>query len=139
MNVGNFNYDSLMKLKNMVYNINNSTEVIVYNATSVLKDFLIRFDSKTKFSREYATLYAFKIIQNVDKIIFFNGYECMVKEDLVKLYDMNMDNIYARGINDEPSIRYSMNWMDAYLYDRTHYINAGVMLVNLKLCQKDNF
>ena len=139
MDAGNFNYDTMIKLKNMTYNINNSTEIIVYNATQVLKDFYIRADSVSKFSQEYAKLYAFKIIKDVKKILFIDGDDCIVQKDLYELYNLNMDNIYARGICEEPSIRYSMNWMDKYLYDRTHYINGGVMLINLELCQKENF
>ena len=139
MNAGNFSYDSMMKLKNMIYKVNNLTEIIVYNAKIVLKDFLIRADSQSKFAPEYAKLYAFKIIKNVKKIIFLDGDDCIVKKDLKELYSLNMDNIYARGITDEPSIRYSMNWMDKYLYDRTHYINGGVILINLELCQNEGF
>ena len=139
MNSGNFSYDSLIKLKNMIYKVNNLTEVIVYNASQVLKDFLIRVDSVSKFPHEYAKLYAFKVIKNVPKIIFMDGDDCIVQKDLKELYNLNMDNIYARGITDEPSIRYSMNWMDKYLYDRTHYINGGVILINLQLCQNGGF
>ena len=138
MNSGNFSYDSMIKLKKMIYKVNNLTEIIVYNARQILKDFLIRVDSISKFSYEYAKLYAFKIIKNVPKIIFMDGDDCIVQKDLKELYSLNMDNIYARGITDEPSIRYSMNWMDKYLYDRTHYINGGVMLINLELCQNED-
>ena len=139
MDAGNFNYDTLVKLGNMIYSINNLTEIIVYNATQVLKDFLIRADSVNRFSQEYAKLYAIKILKKIKNIIFIDGDDCIVQKDLNELYRMNMDNIYARGITEEPSIRYSMNWMDKYLYDRTHYINCGVVLINLELCQKENF
>ena len=139
MDATTLNYDTLMKLRNMIYKINNNTEIIVYNSTQVLNDFIIRADSKTKFSQEYAKLYAFKVIKDVKKIIFIDGDDCMVQKDLNELFEINMKNIYARGILDEPSIRYSMNWMDKYLYDRTHYINGGVILINLELCQDDNF
>ena len=139
MDAGDFNYDTLTKLKNMIYIINNSSEVIVYDARQITKDFLIRPDSISKFSSEYAKLYAFKVIKDVKKIIFLDGDDCIVQKDLNELYNINMDNIYARGIVEEPSVRYSMNWMDKYLYDRTHYINGGVMLINMELCEKEDF
>ena len=139
MDAGIFNYETLLKLGNMIYKLNNLTEIIVYNATQVLKDFVIRSNSISKFSQEYAKLYAFKILKNIKKIIFMDGDDCMVQKDLNELYKMNMDNIYARGITEEPTIRYSMDWMDNYLYDRTHYINGGVILINLELCQKEDF
>ena len=139
MDASALNYDTLIKLSNMIYKINNNTEIQVYNATKVLTDFTIRDSSKIKFSQEYAKLYAFKVLKNIKKILFIDGDDCMVQKDLNELYEMNMRNIYARGITDEPSVRYSMNWMDKYLYDRTHYINGGVMLINLELCQEENF
>ena len=139
MDANTFNYTTLIKLGNMIYKLNNLTEIIVYNAKQVLKDFLIRSDSGNKFSQEYAKLYAFKILKNIKNIIFIDGDDCIVQKDLNELYSMNMDNIYARGITEEPSIRCSMNWMDRYLYDRTHYINGGVMLINLELCQNEDF
>ena len=139
MDAENFNYDTFIKLYNMIIRVNNSTEIIVYDARQTAKDFLIRADSVSQFSIEYAKLYAFKVIKDVPKIIFLDGDDCIVQKDLKKLYDINMDNIYARGISEIPSIRYSMNWMDKYLYDRTHYINGGVMLINMELCQKEDF
>ena len=139
MDAGIFDYDSMRKLVNMICKINNLTEIIVYNATQVLNDFLIRADSVSKFSIEYAKLYAFKVIKDVKKIIFIDADDCIIQKDLNELYSLDMDHIYARGITDEPSIRYSMNWMDKYLYDRTHYINGGVILINLELCQKKDF
>ena len=138
MNPGTISYDSIIKLRNMIFNINNSSEIIVYNASNVLNDFLIRSDNYSKFLQEYAKLYAFKIIKDVKKIIFLDGDDCIVQKDLNYLYDLNMEDIYVRGITENPSVFRSMSWMDKYLYDRSHYINTGVMLVNLELCQQSN-
>lgn len=138
MNPGSISYESIIKLKNMIFNINNSSEIIVYNASSVLSDFIIRSDNYSKFLQEYAKLYAFKIIKGIQKIIFLDGDDCIVQKDLKYLYGLNMDDIYARGITEDPSVFRSISWMDKYLYDRSHYINTGVMLVNLELCQQSN-
>lgn len=138
MNPGSISYESIIKLKNMIFNINNSSEIIVYNASNVLNDFIIRSDNFSKFLQEYAKLYAFKIIKDVKKIIFLDGDDCIVQKDLTYLYGLNMEDIYARGITENPSVFRSMSWMDKYLYDRSHYINTGVMLVNLELCQQSN-
>jgi lipopolysaccharide biosynthesis glycosyltransferase len=138
MNPGTISYESIIKLKNMIFNINNSSEIIVYNASNVLNDFLIRSDNYSKFLQEYAKLYAFKIIKDVKVIIFLDGDDCIVQKDLNYLYELNMEDIYARGITEDPSVFRSMSWMDKYLYDRSHYINTGVMLVNLELCRQFN-
>ena len=138
MNPGTISYESIIKLKNMILNINNSSEIIVYNASNVLNDFIIRSDNYSKFLQEYAKLYAFKIIKDVKVIIFLDGDDCIVQKDLNYLYELNMEDIYARGITEDPSVFRSMSWMDKYLYDRSHYINTGVMLVNLELCRQFN-
>ena len=139
MNVYTFDYDSLIKLKNMIYSINNLTEIIVYNATDVLKDFYIKFDKVSTYAPEYAKLYAFKILKNIEKIIFYDADDCMTQKDLSELYNLNLDKIYARGINEIPDLRYPMSWIEKYLFDKSHYINGGVILINLKLCQEENF
>jgi hypothetical protein len=138
MNPGSISYESIIKLKNMIFKINNSSEIIVYNASNVLNDFIIRKDNYSKFLQEYAKLYAFKIIKDVKVIIFLDGDDCIVQKDLKTLYGLNMEDIYARGITENPNVFRSMSWMDKYLYDRSHYINTGVLLVNLELCQQSN-
>ena len=139
MGADTFTYESLVKLKNMIYKINNNTEIIVYNASQALKDFKIREDSLSKFSKEYAKLYAFKKLSNIQKIIFLDADDCIVKKDLFDLYNLDMNDIYGRGISEIPSIKHQMDWFDNYLYDKSHYINGGVILINLELCQKDDF
>ena len=139
MDADNFSYESLIKLKNLIYKINNNTEIVVYNAAQALKTFVIKEGSTSKFAKEYAKLYAFKLIKNVPIMIFLDAYNCMVQKDLSELYNLDMNDIYGRGISEVPSIKYPVDWMDKYLYDKSHFINGGVVLVNLELCQKEDF
>ena len=138
MDAGEFNYDTFKKLVKMVDSINTFTEIIVYNANQALKDFNIRSDAVDKFSPEYAKLYAFKVLKDIQKIIFLDADDLMVEKDLEELYELKMDDIYARGIAEDPSIKYEMDWYDKYILDKSHYINCGVLLVNLELCQRDS-
>ena len=62
----------------------------------------------------------------------------LVEKDLAELYQIDMNDIYTRGITEVPNLRYRLDWMDNYLYDKSHYINCDVLLVNLELCQKDD-
>ena len=39
MDAGEFNYDTFIKLSKMIYNLNNNTEIIVYNANEAVKAF----------------------------------------------------------------------------------------------------
>ena len=133
MDAGEFNYDTFKKLVKMVDSINTFTEIIVYNANQALKDFNIRSDAVDKFSPEYAKLYAFKVLKDIRKIIFLDADDLMVEKDLEELYELKMDDIYARGIAEDPSIKYEMDWYDKYILDKSHYINCGVLLVNLEL------
>ena len=138
MDAGELNVDTLKKLYTMVKNINNSTEIIVYNANPALKEFNIKPDALDKFATDYAKLYALKILKNIQKIIFLDADDIMVQKDLEELYNLKMDDLYARGIAEEPDLRGSREWYDEYILDKSHYINGGVMLINLELCQRDN-
>ena len=136
MDADTFTYESLIKFKNLIYKINNNTEIIIYNASNDLKSFTIKEGGASKLA-EYAKLYAFKAIKNIHKVIFLDGDDCMVQKDLNDLYVLDMNDIFARGIAEYPSIRNPSDWMDKYLSDKSHYINTGVILVNLELCQKE--
>lgn len=139
MDADTFSYESLIKLKNMIYKINNNTEIIVYNCASIATDFHIKEDFKDKFTKEYAKLCAFKVLKNIQKIIFLDADDCMIQKDLAELYNLEMNDIYGRGISEVVSYKTPSEWFDQYLYDKSHYINTGVILVNLDLCQKDDF
>ena len=142
MDADSFSYESMLKIKNMIFKINNNTEIIVYNASQALKDFRIREDCISKFSNDYAKLYAFKVLKNIKKIIFLDIENLMIQKDLSELFNKDMNEIYGRGISDYPLLKYpnnSLEFLNKHLYDKSHYINGGVILVNLELCQKDDF
>ena len=139
MNAGNFTIETYSKLMNMVLKINNNTEIIVYNAQRVLKDFKIREDKVNLFSKEYARILAIKVIKGINKVIMLNIDNIMVEKDLNDLYNINMEDVFIRGINEVPFGKYKVDWMDNYLYDKSHFINGDVILVNLELCQREDF
>ena len=139
MNADNFTLVTFSKIMNMVHKINNNTEIIMYNANHVREDFKIREDKGPLFYIDYARLNVFKEIKDVQKIIMLKLDNLMIEKDLADLYNIDMSDIYGRGISEVPSIRHSVDWMDPYLFDKSHFINDAVILVNLELCQKDNF
>jgi hypothetical protein len=139
MDADTFHYSSMKKLKNMILKINNNTEIIVYNASQAINDFKIREDSIPKFLKDYAKLAAFKLIKNVKKIIFLDAENCMVQKDLTELYNLDLTDIYGRGVPEVPSLKNQVDWLDKYLFDKSHYMNGGVVLINLALCQEDGF
>ena len=139
MDADTFHYSSMKKLKNMILKINNNTEIIVYNASQAISNFKIREDSIPKFLKDYAKLAAFKLIKNVQKIIFLDTENCMVQKDLTELYNLDLTDIYGRGVPEVPSLKNQVDWLDKYLFDKSHYMNGGVVLINLALCQEDGF
>lgn len=138
MNIDNFTLESYSQLINMVHKLNNNTEIIIYNAQQALKDFKIREDKLCLFSKEYSRLYALKSIKHVQKLIMFNIENIMAEKDLNDLYNLDMNDIYVRGITEIPYGKYKVEWMDNYLYDKSHFINGDVLLINLELIQKED-
>ena len=139
MNTGNFTLETFTKLMNMKQKTNNNTEIIVYNAEQSKTDFKMREDKLSLFTHEYARLYALKAVKNVQKLIMLNINNVMVEKDLEQLYNIEMNDIYLRGLPEVPYIRYKVEWMDNYLYDKSHFINGDVLLINLELCQREDF
>ena len=139
MDANTISYESILKLKNLIYRVNNNTEIIVHNAAEVLNSFKIREDSVCKFAKEYAKLYAFKLIKNVQKILMLDSDDIMIQKDFSQLFDLDMTDAYCRGVSELPGLRHQMEWIDQYLSDKSHYINGGVILINLELCQKEDF
>lgn len=68
-------------------------------------------------------------IKNVNKIIYLDG-DTIIYNDLAEMYQLNMNNLYFRGIHQ---IMRKKN-----IINKSKYICAGVMLMNLKLIRKEN-
>ena len=139
MNTDNFTLETFSKLMGMVHKINNNTEIIIYNAQQSKSDFKMRDDKADSFKKEYARLYALKAVKNTPKLIMLNIDNIMVEKDLSELFEMDLNDIYVRGVPEAPGLRYKVDWMDNYLFDKSDYINGDVILVNLEFCQREDF
>ena len=138
MSSDNFTLEAFTSLMNMVHKINNNTEIIVYNTQQALKDFKIREDKLSLFTQEYARLYALKAIKGAQKLVMLNIYNIMAEKDFNELFNLDINDIYCRGVTEVPNLKYKIDWIDNYLYDKSHYINGDVLLINLELCQKED-
>ena len=70
------------------------------------------------------------LFKNYSKIIYLDG-DTIILKDLLSMYNLNIDQYYFlgqfhNGAKDEKFLKYS-----------THYINAGVLLINLLQQRKD--
>ena len=73
---------------------------------------------------------AAELIKNIDKIIYLDG-DTLTYGDLSEMYQLNMDNIYFRGVRE-----ILPRGVEAKI-DRSRFICAGVMLMNLNLIRKN--
>lgn len=71
------------------------------------------------------------LIKNVDKIIYLDG-DTLVYGDLSEMYHLNMNNFYFRGVREILPRRFEAK------LNRSRFICAGVMVMNLKLIRKDH-
>lgn len=139
MNTDNFTLETFSKLMSMVHKMNNNTEIIVYNAQQSKSDFKMREDKAEKFQKEYARLYALKAVKNTQKLIMLNIDNVMIEKDLSELFETDLNDIYVRGVPEVPGLKYKVDWMDNYLFDKSDYINGDVLLVNLECCRREDF
>lgn len=68
------------------------------------------------------------INKNIDKIIYLDG-DTLIYNDLSEMYELNMNNLYFRGVHEVFYNRKDSN---------NKYICDGVMLMNIKLLKKEN-
>ena len=71
------------------------------------------------------------LIKNVNKIIYLDG-DTLIYKDLYEMYNLNITNLYFKGVYEivQDNCEIGMN--------KSNYICAGVMLMNLKLMRNEN-
>jgi lipopolysaccharide biosynthesis glycosyltransferase len=70
-----------------------------------------------------------EIIYDTNKIIYLDG-DTLAYKDLTDMYNINMDNLYFKGIREVPAA------YEKYI-DKSSYICDGVMLINIELIRKE--
>lgn len=76
---------------------------------------------------------AFELL-NCNKVIYLDA-DVIVRKDIGELFKTDIDGYYCAGVEDilNPYLKEKYNISSTSLY-----INAGVMLINLKYCRKNN-
>ena len=80
----------------------------------------------------YYRLNLSELLPNLDKIIWLDG-DTVTFKDLTDMINIDMEDYYYRGFLDPVWKSFAP---DPKTYD--HYINSGVMLINLNKLRKDN-
>lgn len=78
------------------------------------------------------------ILHNKNKCLYMDG-DIIVNKNLKELYNINVDNYYVAGVKDAGVQRKGQdhaNFLGIPTID--HYINSGVLLMNLDKMRKDN-
>ena len=117
---------------------------------SKYKNFSIHFinmknnfaDKKMHISHiTYPTYYRLKIseiLPNYEKIIYLD-VDTIILDDLKQLYNTNIEDYYIAGCNAAGYIKNQSRHKERLrLSDMSHYVNAGVLLMNLKKIREDN-
>lgn len=115
------------KLSNLVNKY--EQRILYYEIEEVLKGLVLNDNFPLS---SYARLFIEHLIK-VDKLIYLDC-DTIIKRSLKEMYAINIDNYYVAGVQDEVP-NYEMNIIG--MNDEDRYINAGVLLINLKKWRED--
>ncbi len=79
-------------------------------------------------------LFISDLLKDIDKIIYLDC-DVIVLSDLKEMFNENIENYYLAGIED---IGYYYVGKDFGLQTYENYINAGILLINLKMWRQEN-
>lgn len=74
-----------------------------------------------------------ELLNSIDKVLYLDA-DLIIKDDLVKFWDVDLEDSYVCAVDNPLFGRYESLFMD----DDWGYFNAGVMIMNLPLWRKDN-
>ena len=80
------------------------------------------------------------ILPDVDKILYLD-VDIIVKKDLSELYNTNIENYYVAGVDQPHTSKISLGkefLQSVGLVSHDEYINAGILLMNLKKMREDD-
>ena len=157
----NYTYIIMVSITSILINSNNTTllylhflignDVKTNNIKKILSLRKLNLNSKFQFhkigntfkgwihGRKKLTVASFyrsfigELLKNINKIIYLDG-DTLIYNDLTEMYQLNMNNIYFRGIRE---LIVNNKYYEKDL-DKSKYICAGVMLMNLKLIRENH-
>ena len=129
----NFTIESMVKINELKYKINNRSEFnFYYLKESVLKMKNFHYKGEALTGRVELPNY---LPDEIEKLIFFDVGDVLVLRDLTELYNYDMEQFWALG-TPAPSI---LNSFMLPSYNISKYINTGAMLLNIKKLKENNF
>ena len=129
----NFTIENMLKIYELKQRINNLTEFNFY----YLKESVIKmkgFHPKGECIPGKFELPLY-LSDDIERLLFFDVGDLLVLRDLTDLYNYEMGQFWIIG-TPEPSIINSFMKLE---YNITKYLNAGSLLLNVKLLKQNNF
>ena len=109
--------------------LHNLTSFSFYNVRDIFKDFIVIREHLKLPTFYRLALYLF--LFNIDKTIYLDS-DTLVFSDLSDMYNLDMTDLYFRGFLDNKKPLNDFNSIKTDLY-----INAGVVLMNIKKYKDD--
>ena len=118
---------SISMIKSLMKNFSSNMRIIFYGMGN-------NFEKKKNCRVTQASYYrlVLPIIVNTERIIYLDGDTLSLK-DLTEMYNSNLDDNYVLGF-----LGLASHGLDYYGIKANNWINAGVLLMNLKKIREDN-
>lgn len=147
---GKYNYDIVI----LDSNISNKNKKLLHKEISDYKNVSLRFVDVQRFYNEnkdvefsttrnysiaiYNRLFISEIFKNYNKVLYLDC-DIVVKGDLSDLYEIDLENNYIGAIVDVGTLAWKTEDNNSDNFYKYKEINSGVILYNIKECQKNNF
>ena len=121
------NEESLTILKSLVYQYPSNLEIIFYNMGNTFLSHNIDRISQATYYRILSP-----VMFDIDRIIYLDG-DTLTLKDLQEMYNIELNDNYVLGILD--FFTYGIDYLGI---KSKKYINAGVIILNLRKIREDN-
>jgi len=122
----NFRKKYINKLKSLLQIYPSNLEMIFYNMGNLFNKYKRNRFSEVTFYRLLSPIFI-----PIEKVIYLDS-DVLVYEDLEEMYNFNCNNNYVSGFLD-----FLSDGVDYLGLNSEIYINAGVLILNLKLIRED--
>lgn len=126
------------KIINMTQSFENKNITFI-DISDIIEDCKLNENLKKYLRKNYSTTYArlfldFLLPPHVEKVLYLDC-DILINDNLNELWNINIDNYYVAGVMDlMPNVYKEI----IGLKPNSIYLNAGILLINMKKCRKEN-
>ena len=131
-----FQFQTMKKLNSLKVKINNNSDFIFYNGSRVEEDFGKKIIKEKFGTGEYAKLLASELLdKNIERVIILDSGDLLIQKDLLELYNYPLNDYLIMGVIDPYA--FCVKYL-SFFFRKYKYINAGVVIYNLKKWREMN-